>query len=87
MAKKEDQASGENTSSDQAPAPRLVTPGRTVYVTDRETAKVHPGVVTFVNEDQSAILTVFKPHETVVGVGYAPAVGNLAAPGCWHWPV
>lgn len=90
MGKKDEEQSGassESTSQATGTAPRKLTIGRTVHVTDRESGSVHPAIVTHVNEDQSAVATVFKPHETVVGVGFAPAVGNLASPGCWHWPV
>jgi len=67
---------------------RKVTIGRTVHVTDHDSGSVHPAIVTHVNDaEQSVIATVFKPSEIAVGVGFRPAPGNLAAKGCWHWPV
>lgn len=99
MAKKDDAAP--NTAADQSdpanqrnetpqagagdPAPRLVTIGRTVGVSDHETGKVHPAIVTHANDDQSIVATVFKPHETVVGVGFKASPIGLATPGHWHW--
>lgn len=65
---------------------RKVTIGRTVHVTDPTTKLIHPAIVTHVNPDQNIVATVFKPNETIVGHGFEPAVGNLAASGCWHWP-
>lgn len=63
-----------------------VTMGRTVRITDHETGKQHPAIVTHANDDSSIIATIFKPNETVAGVGFLYAEGNLASPGRWHWP-
>jgi hypothetical protein len=68
---------------------RKVTIGRTVHVTDPESRKVHPAIVTHVNDEpQSIVATVFKPNETCVGVGFLrSSTGVLSEPGCWHWPI
>jgi hypothetical protein len=68
------------------PGPRLGV-GLPVHVSDHADGKVHAAVVTHVNDDDSSIVaTVFKPNETLVGVGFKRSELGLATPGCWHWP-
>jgi len=75
------------TEAPQAAERPAVSIGRIVHVTDAETGKVHPAIVTHANDDQSVVATIFKPNETVAGVGFAQALGNLAQRGHWHWPM
>ena len=75
------------TTGDQSPLDRPVTLGRIVHVTLQETGKVHPAIVTHVNDDQSIVATVFTPPETIVGRRFSRAALGLAAPGAWHWPI
>lgn len=68
-------------------APRVVSIGRIVHVTDAQTGLIHPAIVTHVSDaEENLIATVFRPNETVAGVGFPAAIGNLASPGRWHWP-
>lgn len=72
----------------KTPEPRKITLGRTVHVTDHHPPhSIHPAIVTYANDDQSIVATVFKTNETLIGVGFTEAEGNLASPGRWHWPV
>ncbi|MGH8235426.1 MAG: hypothetical protein ACREXP_00200 [Steroidobacteraceae bacterium] len=74
-------------SGDPSPLDRPVTLGRIVHVTDYESGKVHPAIVTHVTEeDQSIVATVFVPFETQAGKGFKRSEIGLATRGCWHWP-
>jgi hypothetical protein len=66
--------------------PRLGV-GLPVHVCDHETGKIHAAVVTHVTEgSRNIVATVFKPHETVAGVGFTEADHGLATPGRWLLP-
>jgi hypothetical protein len=68
------------------PGPRLGV-GLPVHVCDHNDGRVHAAIVTHVNDEaQSIIATVFKPNETLVGVGFERSELGLATPGRWHWP-
>lgn len=67
------------------PLPRLGV-GLPVHICDHESGKVYAAVVTHVNDDRSIVATIFRPHETVAGVGFSEAEHGLATPGRWLWP-